>query len=221
MENKLLVSASSNPPKSVELLQEYVKKLVEVDVDMLHYDVMDGLFVKTYTYDYHLLNDINNKYTLPLDVHLMTFDPTSKLKNYIDAGATIITVHYEAYADNESIIKDMKYIKSFGRLAGLSICPKTKVEEIKDLLNYVDLVLIMSVVPGKSGQEFLQNTFEKLDMLNDYLKQIKNKVIIEVDGGINNIIAKQLKNYNVDIVVSGNYLYQSDNLLEAINSLRI
>ena len=217
--DKLLVAPSTDPAKTVEAIICYANEIKDF-ADFLHCDIMDEKFVPNKTYSYDVLKEIDSKTLLPLDVHLMVENPHKVLKQFIKSGANFLTVHFEAYNNKNKLIRDLKQIRKLGALSGLSIKPNTPVLEIIPFLSYCDLVLLMSVEPGKSGQKFIQNTYQKVVELNEIKQNYKANIKIEVDGGINPEISQQLKKFGVDIVVSGSFVYNSKNREEAINNLR-
>ncbi len=219
MDKTILIAPSTDPIKSVNAIIDYAES-VKHDADFLHCDIMDGVFVENKTYSFRALRAINEKTLLPLDVHLMIDNPTKHINDFLNAGANILTVHYEAYKNKEQLIKDLKHIQEFGALSGLSIKPHTSVSEIIPYLYYIDVVLVMSVEPGKSGQKFIESTYEKVAQLNKIKIDYDVDFKIEVDGGVNPSISRNLKKFGADILVSGSYIYESENRLEAISSLR-
>lgn len=217
--DRLLVAPSTDPVRSIVGINKYAKQ-IEQFADFLHCDVMDGEFVKQKTYSVVALSDIKSNTMLPLDVHLMIAKPTKMLDKFIKAGANILTVHYEAYTNKKQLISDLVHIHKKGVLAGLSIKPETDVIEIMDILAYCNLVLVMSVEPGKSGQTFLDGTYKKVKILKKLKDENNAKFKIEVDGGVNPEIAQKLKESGADIVVSGNFVFTSENREQAIEMLR-
>ena len=215
----ILISASTNPPK-LQDLPAYIERLNDTDVDYIHCDVMDGEFVKAKTFSYKTVREIKKQTTKPLDVHLMTKDPEKTYKNYIKAGASILTVHFEAFKDKDKLIKILSNIRKKSCFAGLSFKPETPVEDILPLIPFCDLLLVMSVTPGKSGQEFLSQTYERLGEINAYLKCQKLEIVLEVDGGVNDENLVKLKEKNVNMVVMGNFLFSNKDLKTAINDLK-
>ena len=173
--------------------------------DSINYDTVKKLYLNT---------------LLPLDVHLMINEPSKLIKKYFLAGAQIITVHYEAFANKNELVKCLKNISKMGAMAGIAINPSTEVVEIMPYLAYVDLVLVMSVVPGQSGQKFKESTYVKIKKLKQIRDDYGARFKIEVDGGINPSIAKELKTLGVDIVVSGSFLYGAEDLKSAIDELK-
>ena len=172
-----------------------VNKLVDCDIDYLHLDIMDGIFVNNKN---EVINITNKK---PLDVHLMVNDVYKYIDIYKNLNPTFITFHYEAVTD---VLEVVNYIKKFNIKVGLSIKPSTKVEEIIPYLPYLDLVLVMSVEPGQGGQSFIMNTVDKIKKL----KELKGNYLIEVDGGINDNTINLVN--DADIIVVGSYITSGD-----------
>ena len=183
--------------------------------DWIHVDVMDGHFVPNLTIGACVVRDLRKTTKLPLDVHLMIDEPDRYADDFINAGSDIITFHYEAMKEKSRDL--IKYIKEKGVKVGISIKPKTKVEEIANIISLVDLVLVMTVEPGFGGQKFMEDCALKI-------KEIKNladkDLIIEVDGGINETTAKTCKKYGANALVAGNYIYKSEDKKNAIERLR-
>lgn len=219
MKKNVYVSVSTDPIKEYQKITEYVKEMQGV-ADFIHCDIMDGEFVPCKTYDHTLVQGLNNKSLTMLDVHLMITEPEEYYVDYINAGANIVTVHYEAFKDKElltNVIKDIQFRRA---LAGLSIKPATTFKEIKMFLYDVDVVLVMSVEPGASGQKFMPETIEKIKQLDKFREDNNLNFKIEVDGGVNDQNAKTLVEAGVDILVSGNYIYTSPDKKKAIETLR-
>ena len=150
----------------------------------------------------------------------MVSSPTRLIRRNVKAGASILTLHYEAYENKNDLLKAIHKIKSYGIKAGVSISPETPFKAIKEIAKYLDLVLIMSVVPGKSGQEFIHTSLVKILAASDFKRENKLNFLLEVDGGINNENAKQIIVSGANILVSGSYLYNSANKTVAIKALR-
>lgn len=172
-----------------------VNKLVDCDIDYLHLDIMDGIFVNNKN---EVINITNKK---PLDVHLMVNDVYKYIDIYKNLNPLFITFHYEAVTD---VLEVVNYIKKFNIKVGLSIKPSTKVEEIIPYLPYLDLVLVMSVEPGQGGQSFIMDTVDKIKKL----KELKGNYLIEVDGGINDNTINLVS--DADIIVVGSYITSGD-----------
>ena len=217
--DKLLIAPSTDPVKTVEDLIKYADE-IKNDADLLHCDIMDGKFVENKTFSYDVLGILKEKTLLPLDVHLMIEKPTKLIKKFAQSGANIITVHYEAYKSKNKLIWDLKLIKKLGALSGLSIKPNTEIGEIVSIIGYCDFVLIMSVEPGKSGQKFIEKTYGKVSEINKIKIDYGIRLKIEVDGGINPEISHRLKMLGANVIVSGSYVFSSENRQVAISSLR-
>lgn len=213
------ISASTNPPK-LEELNDYIKHLNDCGVDYIHCDVMDGRFVKAKTFGYKKVKELKTLTNLPLDVHLMVKNPVRKIKKYAKAGAEIITVHYECFKNKKKLMEVLQKIKKLGVFAGLSFNPNTSVLDILPFIYFCDMLLVMSVMPGKSGQEFMPETLVRLDTINKFLKKQKMDVVIEVDGGVNSKNLPLLLERKVDNIVLGNYLYTSKNLKSCVKKLK-
>mgnify|MGYP002764995259 FL=1 len=190
-------------------------KLVENNgADWIHVDVMDGHFVPNITIGVPVVASIRKVTKLPLDVHLMIENPEKYVEAFAKAGADILTFHYESGSD---IISTIDLIKSFGLKAGLSIKPKTNPEVLLPYLNNLDLVLVMTVEPGFGGQKFMQDCAEKIPFIR---QSADENLIIQVDGGINAQTARICTSYGANSLVAGSYIYKSENVEEAISSLR-
>ncbi len=215
----MLISASTNPPQFADL-PAYIARLNDTAVDYIHADVMDGRFVQNTTFSHEMVRKIKRLTSKPLDVHLMTETPNRTYKKYIDAGANILTVHFETFKNSKSLIKLLTNIRRHGCFAGLSFRPDTPVSKILPVVPYCDLLLVMSVIPGESGQKFLPQTYNRLSELNDYLENENLDVVVEVDGGINPDIARELKAKNVQMVVVGSALYTSQDLNKIVQDFK-
>lgn len=219
MDKKLLVSLSTEPAKNVEQLIDYVKQ-VENYTDFFHCDVMDGKFVERVLLSKEIISILNKNTKVPLDVHLMTVDLKDEFLDFVKAGANYLTIHYEIFENENLLIETLKKIKSAGAKVGVSIKPKTSEQVLINLLPYIDLVLIMSVEPGLGGQKFMESAYEKVAKTKELIKNFGKQILISVDGGVVPEIAQNLKKYGADMVVSGSYVYKSQNKFEAINSLK-
>lgn len=201
-------------------LERDIKKVEEAGADWLHVDVMDGHFVPNITIGVPVVKSIKKVTSLPLDVHLMIENPEKYVLPFRDAGADIITFHYEAAADK--VLEITQKIRESGAKAGLSIKPKTAPEEIFDFLPYLDLVLVMTVEPGFGGQVFMHDCAQKIPTLRQGIIDVgaSEDLIIQVDGGINNISAKICTSLGANSLVAGNYIYGHQDINYAVNSLR-
>jgi ribulose-phosphate 3-epimerase len=170
----------------------------------LHFDVMDGKFVSNKTYDHLMVKEVKEYSNQFFDVHLMIEEPEKYIDEYIKAGADLITFHYEATTNPLDLIRE---IKKIGKKAGISIKPDTNIEVLDYLLKELDLILIMSVEPGKGGQKFLPNSIDKISYLNKKRLENKYDYLIEVDGGINLETAKTVRESGCDVIVVGSFLF--------------
>lgn len=196
-------------------LERDIKAVENAGADWIHVDVMDGHFVPNITIGVPVVKSIRKITKLPLDVHLMIENPEKYVEPFVKAGADIITFHYEAAGEKSREI--LKMIKSFGVKAGISIKPKTSPDEIFNLLTTADMVLVMTVEPGFGGQSFMTDCAEKIPYLKNNSPQ---NMIIQVDGGINAETAKVCTRLGANSLVAGSYVYKSDDIKTAIDSLR-
>ena len=189
-------------------LNNILKQLYENKIPWLHFDVMDGNFVKNLSFGSSILKSINDsEYKFFNDVHLMINDPLQYYLDFIEAGASMITFHIESYnLDFEKNLKLINLIKSHNVKVGISLKPKTNISEVFKYLKYVDLVLIMSVEPGFGGQKFIEETYQKIHELKKEINKENLNVLISVDGGINDTNAQKIREYGADVLVSGSYL---------------
>lgn len=196
-------------------LERDIKK-VENLVPWLHIDVMDGHFVPNISIGVPVVKSIRPITELFLDTHLMIENPIKYVKAFCEAGSDLITFHFEATKENTS--ETIKEIRKFNKKVGLSIKPKTKVEEIKEYIDLVDLILVMTVEPGFGGQEFMEDCACKIKEIKEISKN--KDLIIQVDGGINDKTAKICKNLGANSLVAGSYIYKNKDIELAINSLK-
>lgn len=190
-------------------------KRVEPFVSWLHIDVMDGHFVPNISIGVPVLKSVRKCTNLFLDTHLMIENPIEYVDAFCDAGADLITFHVEA--SKEETIKTIEKIKSRGKKVGISIKPKTSVDEIKKYINLVDMVLIMTVEPGFGGQKFMQDCALKIVEVKKYSKN--DDLIIQIDGGINDVTGKICTDLGANSLVAGSYIYGADDIEAAIKSL--
>lgn len=196
-------------------LEKDIKLVEDAGADWLHIDVMDGHFVPNITIGVPVVKSIKQITQLPLDIHLMIENPEKYIQPFAEAGADIITFHYEAALDRSFDI--IKQIQALDVKAGISIKPKTQPEVIKDILNYADMVLVMTVEPGFGGQKFMSDCADKIP----YIKENSHdNMIIQVDGGINADTAKICVSKGANSLVAGNYIYKSNDIKAAVESLR-
>lgn len=193
-------------------------KLVEKNgADWIHVDVMDGHFVPNITIGIPVTAALKRVASAPLDVHLMIENPEKYAEDFIKAGADILTFHYEAMNSDDEVLNLIRFIKSRGVKAGLSIKPKTAPEKILPFLNEVDLLLVMTVEPGFGGQKFMEDCAEKIKVIR---KNAPSSLIVQVDGGINSDTGRICRDFGANSLVAGNYIYKSADIKSAISSLK-
>ncbi len=198
---KVSVSILSSKIKASDI----TKKLDSTCADYIHLDIMDGKFTENKTWTLSEVKKIISYSKLPLDVHLMVNNPEKYIEDYAMMNTSYLTFHYEAVKDVEEMINK---VKEYGLKVGVSICPDTNVEVLFPYLNQIDQVLVMSVVPGKSGQSFIETSPEKIKKLKEEILKQNTKTIISVDGGINNETGLLCKEAGVDMLVSASYIHQ-------------
>ena len=193
-------------------------RLVEIaDVDWIHCDIMDGHFVPNLTFGPIVVRAARKATKLPLDVHLMIDNPDKYLEDFVKAGANSITIHQEAVIHLDRTINQ---IKELGVKAGVAINPSTPVELLKDVVENLDLVLIMSVNPGFGGQKFISNSINKVKETVELRKKLKSNFLIEIDGGIDNKTIKKALDAGCDVFVAGSSIFKSDNISAAAVELK-
>lgn len=215
--HNVLVSPSILGVKKEDIVS-ISKELLNSNASLIHFDVMDGIFVSNKSFlenEIDLIQDIHDKI---IDVHLMCKDLNFYIPKFMKDNVKYITFHYEALEEDE-LIKMALFVKEKGYLPGLAINPETDVNKILKLTKYFSLILVMSVHPGRGGQSFIEDSLNKIEILNDYRNQNQENYLIEVDGGINDITSKLCIEKGVDILVSGSYILKSENYLERIKSL--
>tara|TARA_B100000963_G_scaffold352325_1_gene365337 strand:+ start:534 stop:1193 length:660 start_codon:yes stop_codon:yes gene_type:complete len=185
-----------------------IKKLEKGGADMIHVDVMDGHYVPNLTIGPPVINSLRKHTNLKFDVHLMIAPVHEYIEAYANAGADIITIHPEA---TENLQSSIKKIKSYNKKVGVSLNPETKIEIIKDFLDQIDLVLVMSVNPGFGGQKFMPEVLDKVKQLKQLSEEKNFKYDIEIDGGINFENSKTVIEAGANILVSGTTIFKSNN----------
>lgn len=211
-----MVKISASLLSARDNLEKTIEEINNLDIDYIHLDIMDGKFVPNTSFTYEEIKTIVSSINKPLDVHLMVKDIDEYIYNYAMLNTEYITFHYETIHS----LKTIKKIKDYGIKCGIAIKPNTNVEEIYDLLPYIDLVLVMSVEPGKGGQKFIDGSQDKIKKLKDKIKSLDLHVVVSVDGGINDTTAELCKSSGVDILVIGSALTNSDNKREFVNNVK-
>lgn len=199
-------------------LERDVKRVAEAGAKWIHIDVMDGHFVPNITIGAPVVKSLRKVCNLVLDVHLMISEPKKYVSDFIKAGSDIITFHYES--QKELTLDIIKEIKSSGIKAGLSIKPQTSADEIREFIPYLDLVLIMTVEPGFGGQKFMHDCVQKIADIKEFARLYRrDDLYIQVDGGINDKTANICKNLGANSLVAGSYIFNSDDINQAVASL--
>lgn len=198
--------------------EETIKKIDESSCDYIHVDMMDGIFVENSNYTVQDIKKLTKDTNKPLDVHMMVCSPNKYVKDFAKLkNVEYLTLHYESHRRPIDVIN---MIRHTNMKVGLAISPETKITKIIPLLNHLDQVLVMSVKPGKGGQEFMEEVLDKVAALKDVREQNNYHYIISIDGGINDITSKKAMEAGVDMVISGSYVCKSDDYNERIEKLR-
>ena len=197
---------------------EEVKSLEENGADVVHCDVMDGVFVNNITFGIKMVEDLRKITTLPLDCHLMIVHPEKYVERFAKAGADIITVHFEACQDNLEDV--LKLIKSTGVKCGAVINPDTPVEKIASVIPLCDMVLVMSVFPGFGGQKFIPEALNKLREVKAIADKAGKEIDIEIDGGVNMENVALVKEAGANVIVAGSAVFNAPDRAKAIAVLK-
>lgn len=198
-------------------LGDEIEMINQSEADYIHLDIMDGVFVPNISFGIPVATHVSKITNKPLDVHLMVINPDTLIKPFIDAGASIITVHYEVCKHLHRTIFD---IKRQGLKASVCLNPHTPVSSLEDIIGDLDMVLIMSVNPGFGGQPFIENTYKKIRQLRELTNKYNPNCDIEVDGGVNFDTATKLYESGANVLVSGSFIFNSEHPIETISKLK-
>ena len=198
-------------------LLEEVKSIESAGADMVHLDVMDGMFVTNISFGLPVISSLRKNTDILFDVHLMIDRPERYVERFIDAGADLVTFHYEASDDPK---KTLETIRSRGKKAGISVKPGTPVDVVYPLLDACDMVLVMTVEPGYGGQSFMPEMLEKISALRGEIERRGLDVDIQVDGGINAETGRLVRDAGANNLVAGSYVFKEKDRRAAIDSLR-
>ena len=199
-------------------LQEAIHMVNESEADWFHLDVMDGCFVPNISFGIPVIKAIKEHAQKPLDVHLMIVEPGRYIKAFKDAGADILSIHYEAC---DHLHRNIQAIKAEGMQAGVAINPHTSVNNLKDIIADIDLVCMMSVNPGFGGQKFISNTLNKIEELRQMADKLNPHLKIEIDGGVTEANYKEILSRGADVLVAGNTVFRSADPIKTISQLKI
>jgi ribulose-phosphate 3-epimerase len=197
-------------------LYEEIEMINNSEAGWFHVDVMDGVFVPNISFGFPLMKPLKEKATKTLDVHLMIVDPDRYIKTFAEAGAHVLTVHYEACTH---LHRTLSEIKNQGMKAGVALNPHTPVSLLRDILPLCDLVCLMSVNPGFGGQKFIENTYNKIIELKAMILELGLNTLIEIDGGVALNNAQLLTEAGADVLVAGNTVFGSENPTKTISDL--
>lgn len=198
-------------------IQRDVEMINNSEAEWFHIDIMDGVFVPNISFGFPVVQAIKQYASKPLDVHLMIVDPDRYITAFKKVGADVLTVHYEACTH---LHRTIQAIKSEGMKAGVALNPHTPVQVLKDVIEELDLVCLMSVNPGFGGQKFIRNTFNKVRELKSMILDSESNALIEIDGGVGTDNAKLLVDCGADVLVAGSSVFKAENPLKTIIQLK-
>lgn len=199
-------------------LQRDIEMLNRSQADWFHVDVMDGRFVPNISFGFPVMKTVREHAKKFVDVHLMIVEPEKYVEEFINQGADLVSVHYEACTH---LHRTINLIQDKGAKAGVVLNPSTPVLMLEDIISEVDLVLLMSVNPGFGGQKFIENTYKKISETKDLILTNNSTALIEVDGGVNVDNAAKLFDAGADVLVAGNAVFSSENPEKTIELLKI
>lgn len=207
----ILAADFNNLGKEIEMINRS-------DAGYVHCDVMDGVYVPNISFGIPVIEHVKKIAQKPLDVHLMIVNPDHLIETFAKAGASILTVHYEACTH---LHRTVQLIKNTGAKASVCLNPHTPVAVLEDIIAELDMVLLMSVNPGFGGQEFIENTYKKVSQLKKLIEKNNPNCLIEVDGGVNFETGKKLFENGADVLVAGSFVFNSENPTETIRQLKL
>lgn len=217
MKNKAGILAPSILSADFTNLSQQIRLVEMGGADWIHCDIMDGHFVPPITFGPMIVEAARRCTELPLDVHLMVNNPDKFIDGFIKAGANHILVHYE---ETVHLNRTINHIKDSGAKAGVVINPSTSVDSIKDIAEYIDQLLIMTVNPGYGGQEFISNSLRRIKEAVELRKKMNGNFLIEIDGGVNPVTAKQAFEAGAEIFVTGAAIFKADNISAAATEIK-
>ncbi len=218
MKNENIKIAPSILSADFSKMGEEVTSLVKSGADIIHCDVMDGVFVPNITFGIKMIADIRKCTNLPLDCHLMIVNPEKYVKKFAEAGADYITVHYEACKDNLKEV--LLLIKECGVKCGAVINPNTEPSVLDEVIELCDIILVMSVFPGFGGQKFIESALNSLKYIKEAIRKTGRNILLEIDGGVNFENARIIKDCGADVLVAGNTVFSAVDRGAAIKRLR-
>ncbi len=217
-DNKKILISPSLLSANFSDLKHDIEMLNNSEADWLHCDIMDGVFVPNISFGFPVLKSVTKLCKIPLDVHLMIVHPERYINQVADLGAKIMNVHYETCVH---LHRTLQQIHEAGMMSGVTLNPSTPVALLEDIINDVDIIMLMGVNPGFGGQQFIENTLTKVKRLKSLINQSSDKKpLIEIDGGVNEKTAPLLVEAGADVLVSGNYIFKSQDPIQTIAQMK-